>query len=105
MNELQQEKAEVKIVVDSGSLKAIENAIALLKDLTPGLPELSKEKVEEAIELMAQAKERILPEIPAFKEAVDVLGEREAEVHVKFNNLTLDGEAKIIFTPLKKMKP
>lgn len=104
MNELQQEeKAEMRIVVDRGSLRAMENAMELLRDLKPSLPDLSKEKVEEAIELMAQAKERILPEIPAFKEVVDVLGEREAEVRVKFNNLTLDGEAQVVFTPLKKM--
>ncbi len=105
MNELQQEeKAEMRIVVDRGSLRAMENAMELLKDLKPSLPDLSKEKVEEAIELMAQAKERILPEIPAFKDVVDVLGEREAEVRVKFNNLTLDGEAQVVFTPLKRMQ-
>ncbi len=99
-----EEKAEVKIVVDKGSLQAIEHAMELLKELKPKLPDLSKEKVEEAIELMAQAKEKILPELPAFKEVIDVLGEREAEVKVKFNNLTLDGEAHLVVTPLRRMQ-
>ncbi len=98
------EKAELKIVVDRGSLQAMENAMELLKELKPNLPELSREKVEEAIELMAQAKEKILPEIPTFKEFVDVLGEREAEVKVKFNNLTVDGEARLVVTPLRRMQ-
>jgi hypothetical protein len=101
---LQEERAEVRIIVDKGSLNAIESAIELLTELKPKLPDLSKEKVEEAIELMAQARERILPEIPTLKEFVDVLGEREAEVKVRFNSLTLDGEAQMVVTPLKRMQ-
>lgn len=100
-----EEKAEVRIIVDKGSLKAIESALDLLRELKPKLPDLSKEKVEEAIELIAQAKEKILPEIPTFREFVDVVGEREAEVKVKFTNLTLDGEAQLVIMPLKKMMP
>ena len=105
MNEKEtEEKAEVRIVVDRGSLEAIENALQLLKELKPTLPDLSREKVEEAIDLMAQAKEKILPEIPALKEVVDVLGEREAEVRVQFHNLTVDGEAQVTVTPLRRMQ-
>lgn len=100
-----EEKAEVRIIVDKGSLKAIESGLELLRELKPKLPDLSKEKVEEAIELIAQAKEKILPEIPTFREFVDVVGEREAEVKVKFTNLTLDGEAQLVIMPLKKMMP
>ncbi|MBU7027417.1 MAG: hypothetical protein HXS48_10815, partial [Theionarchaea archaeon] len=69
-----EEKAEVRIVMDRGSLDALENAMELLKELKPKLPDITKEKVEEAIELMAQAKEKILPEVPTFKEVVDTLG-------------------------------
>jgi hypothetical protein len=101
---LQEERAEVRIIVDKGSLKAIESAIELLTELKPKLPDLSKEKVEEAIELMAQAREKILPELPTLKELVEVLGEREAEVKVRFNSLTLDGEAHMVVTPLKRMQ-
>ena len=105
MNEKEtEEKAEVRIVVDRGSLEAIENALQLLKELKPTLPDLSREKVEEAIDLMAQAKEKILPEIPALKEVVDILGEREAEVRVHFHNLTVDGEAQVTVTPLRRMQ-
>ena len=105
MNEKEtEEKAEVRIVVDRGSLEAIENALQLLKELKPTLPDLSREKVEEAIDLMAQAKEKILPEIPALKEVVDVLGEREAEVRVQFHSLTVDGEANVTVTPLRRMQ-
>lgn len=99
-----EEKAEVRIIVDRGSLKAIESAIDLLTELKPKLPDISKEKVEEAIELMAQAKEKVLPEIPTFKEIVDALGEREAEVKVRFNNLTVDGEAQVVLTPLRRVQ-
>jgi len=70
-----EEKAEVRIVMDRGSLDALENAMELLKELKPKLPDITKEKVEEAIELMAQAKEKILPEVPTFKEVVDTLGD------------------------------
>ena len=105
MNEKEtEEKAEVRIVVDRGSLEAMENALQLLKELKPTLPDLSREKVEEAIDLMAQAKEKILPEIPALKEVVDVLGEREAEVRVQFHSLTVDGEANVTVTPLRRMQ-
>ena len=105
MNEKEtEEKAEVRIVVDRGSLEAIENALQLLKELKPTLPDISREKVEEAIDLMAQAKEKILPEIPALKEVVDVLGEREAEVRVQFHSLTVDGEANVTVTPLRRMQ-
>ena len=105
MNEKEtEEKAEVRIVVDRGSLEAIENALQLLKELKPTLPDLSREKVEEAIDLMAQAKKKILPEIPALKEVVDVLGEREAEVRVQFHSLTVDGEANVTVTPLRRMQ-
>jgi hypothetical protein len=99
-----EEKAEVRIVVDRGSLQAMENAMELLKEIKPSLPELSREKMEEAIELMAQAKEKILPEIPTLKEVVDVLGEREACMTVKFDNLTVDGEAHVVLTPLRRMQ-
>ncbi|KYK35428.1 MAG: hypothetical protein AYK19_02225 [Theionarchaea archaeon DG-70-1] len=99
-----EEKAEVRIVMDRGSLDALENAMELLKELKPKLPDITKEKVEEAIELMAQAKEKILPEVPTFKEVVDTLGEREAEVKVRFNNLTVDGEALVVLTPLRRMQ-
>lgn len=99
-----EEKAEVRIVMDRGSLDALESAMELLKELKPKLPDITKEKIEEAIELMAQAKEKILPEIPAFKEVVDTLGEREAEVKVRFNNLTVDGEALVVLTPLRRMQ-
>lgn len=99
-----EETAEVKIVVDKGSLVAIERAMELLAELIPNLPEISREKVEEAVELMTQAKDKLLPEIPTVKELVDVLGEREAEVKVRFNNLTIDGEALVVVTPLKKMQ-
>jgi len=99
-----EEKAEVRIVMDRGSLDALENAMELLKELKPKLPDITKEKIEEAIELMAQAKEKILPEVPTFKEVVDTLGEREAEVKVRFNNLTVDGEALVVLTPLRRMQ-
>ncbi|MGC1123367.1 MAG: hypothetical protein WBA22_19960 [Candidatus Methanofastidiosia archaeon] len=103
MDELTEEKAEIRIVVDKGSLQAMEHAVELLRELNPTLPEISKEKVEEAIELISQATEKILPELPTFKEMVEVLGEREAEVRVKFNNLTVDGEAHVVVTPLRKV--
>ena len=107
MNEttpITEEKAEVRIVMDKGSLDALENAMELLKELRPKLPDITKEKVEEAIELMAQAREKILPEIPTFKEVIDTMGEREAEVKVRFNNLTVDGEALVVLTPLRRMQ-
>ncbi len=105
MNEMETpEQAEVRIIVDRGSLQAIEHALELLRELKPRLPDLSKEKMEEAIELIAQAKEKILPEIPTLKEVVDILGEREAEVKVRFNNLTVDGEACVVVTPLRRMQ-
>jgi hypothetical protein len=104
MDELTEERAEIRIVVDKGSLQAIECAAELLRELSPTLPEISKEKVEEAIELISQAKEKILPELPTFKEMVDTLGEREAEMRVKFNNLTVDGEAHVVVIPLRKVK-
>ncbi|MGD2247251.1 MAG: hypothetical protein PVF58_02515 [Candidatus Methanofastidiosia archaeon] len=104
MKEQPTEKAEVKIVVDKGTLTAMEEVIQLLRELKPELPELSKEKAEEAIELMSQVREKVLPELPTFKELVTVLGEREAEARIKFNNLTLDGEAQVVFTPLKERK-
>lgn len=97
-------KAEVKIAVDKGTLAAMEEVTQLLRELKPELPELSREKAEEAIELMSEVREKVLPEMPTFKEFVQVLGEREAEARIKFNNLTLDGEAEIVLTPLKERK-
>ncbi|MBU7013471.1 MAG: hypothetical protein HXS52_13040 [Theionarchaea archaeon] len=103
MDELTEEKAEIRIVADKGSLQAIEYTVELLRELIPTLPEISKEQVEETIELISQAKEKILPELPTFKEMVDTLGEREAEVRIRFNNLTVDGETHVVVTPFKKV--
>ncbi|MBU6998488.1 MAG: hypothetical protein HXS41_13120 [Theionarchaea archaeon] len=104
MDESTEDKAEIRIIADKGSLEAVEYSVELLRDLIPTLPEISKEKVEEAIELMSLAREKILPEVPTIKELVDTLGERETEVQVRFNNLTVDGETRVLITPLRKIQ-
>jgi hypothetical protein len=71
-------RAEVKIMVKGSSLNTVEHAVGLLMELKPEFPELSREKMEEAIDLMPGAREKLLFKIPHLKDMVNVLGEREA---------------------------
>lgn len=95
-------RAEVKIMVKEGSLKTVEHAAELLRELKPELSGLSGGKMEEAIDLMPGARERFLPRMPHLKGMVNVLGETKAVFQFKFNDLALNGETQVIVPPLSR---
>ncbi len=92
---------EVKDMVDKETIENLEKALKTLKELKPKLPEISKEKIEDIIDLVAEAREKILP-MARVKEITQLVGEREVEIRIKFDKLTIDGETTISFSPLKK---
>lgn len=86
------EKGTPRITVEnsSSSMETLTNAVNLKEE--QGIPDLSKGEPESA-ELGAE----ILLHIP-FKEIADLLGERDADIKVRFCNLVLNGEAHMVIT-------
>ena len=62
---------------------------------------LDKEKIEEIVDLIVEAREKIFPKA-RIEEITQLVGEREVEIRIKFDKLTIDGETTISFSPLKK---
>ncbi|MEA1993539.1 MAG: hypothetical protein U9N35_03985 [Euryarchaeota archaeon] len=92
---------EVKAMVDKETIENLEKALKTLKELKPKLPEISKEKIEEIVDLIVEARGKILPKA-RIEEITQLVGEREVEIRIKFDKLTIDGETTISFSPLKK---
>jgi len=92
---------EIKATVDKETVENLEKALETLKELKPKLPEISKEKIEEIVDLIVDAKEKILPKA-GVEEIAELVGEREVEIRIKFDKLTIDGETTVSFSPLKK---
>ncbi|MBU7048235.1 MAG: hypothetical protein HXS54_17520 [Theionarchaea archaeon] len=84
------ETPRITVENNSSSIKALTNAVNLKEE--QGIPDLSKGEPESA-ELGAE----ILIHIP-FKEIADLLGERDADIKVRFCNLVLNGEAHMVIT-------
>ncbi|HEC95947.1 MAG TPA: hypothetical protein ENI50_02885 [Euryarchaeota archaeon] len=92
---------EIKAMVDKETIENLEKALETLKELKPKLPEISKEKIEEIVDLIVDAREKILPKA-RIEEIAELVGEREVEIRIKFDKLTIDGETTVSFSPLKK---
>jgi len=92
---------EIKATVDKETVENLEKALEALKELKPKLPEISKEKIEEIVDLITEAREKILPKA-RIEEIAQLVGEREVEIRIKFDKLTIDGETTVSFLPLKK---
>jgi len=92
---------EIKATVDKETIENLEKALETLKELKPKLPEISKEKIEEIIDLITEAREKILPKA-RIEEIAELVGEREVEIRIKFDKLTIDGETTVSFFAFEK---
>jgi len=99
--EIEKEEGEVRIAVDKETLEKLEKAAETLEELKKQVPEIPKPKIDEVINSIVEAKEKLLPQVDLEKVIETVKG-TETELYIKFNNLTLDGEVTIKIAPLKK---
>jgi len=99
--EVDKEAGEVKIPVDKATLEKLEKAAETLEELKKQVPGIPKPKIEEVINSIVEAKEKLLPQVDLEK-VIKTVGGTETELYIKFNNLTLDGEVTIKIAPLKK---
>ncbi|MHC1585273.1 MAG: hypothetical protein ACXQS7_03285 [Candidatus Syntropharchaeia archaeon] len=79
-----------------------EKILETLKRVKEELPVPTKERIEEAIDLIGEFKDTVLPRVPGLRELAEIVEEKEAEMTLKFEGLKLDGEIKLRFSPLKK---
>lgn len=99
---------EVQVVNDEnergmGRLgEKIDTGLNILKGLAEKveLPKLDKEKFEEAIGLIREAKDAL--EIPGIKDILELAEGRRIEARLSFDKLTLDGSIRVDLTPLKE---
>ncbi|HHI30822.1 hypothetical protein B6V01_004030 [Methanosarcinales archaeon ex4572_44] len=82
--------------------KKIDTSLDIMKGLAGKveLPELDKEKFEEAIDLIKEAKDAL--EIPGIKDMIGLVEGKHMEVKLSFDKLTLDGAIRVDFTPLNE---
>ena len=85
------EKGTPRITVENSSIEALKNAVNL-KLVERETPDSLKGKPE-----FKELGAEILLRIP-FKEIADLLGERDADIKVRFCNLVLNGEAHMVIT-------
>ena len=85
------EKGTVRIVLEKSSIQALNNSPDLEK-VDQEIPDPCQSETESK-ELGAQ----ILPHIP-FKEILELLGEREVDIKVRFLDLVVDSEAHMVTT-------
>ncbi len=85
------EKGTTRITVENSSIEALKNAVNL-KEVERETPDSLRDEPE-----FKELGAEILLHIP-FKEIADLLGERDADIKVRFCNLVLNGEAHLVIT-------
>lgn len=79
--------------------KKIDASLDIMKGLTDKveLPSLDKEKFEEAIDLIKEAKDAL--DIPGIKDMIGLVEGKRIEVKLSFDKLMLDGAIRVDITP------
>ncbi len=63
------------------------------------------DKIEETAKGAVETLGRIIEKLPDMKDALKIFENKETELRLKFENLTLDGDIALSLTLLKEEKP